>query len=142
MRLLRTLLPAVLLGALLVPQALRAEAALNEARPGQEMDLSSALSRGRINVVDFYSKYCPPCMRISPLLEQLGRQRPDLRIVKLDINRPEVTGIDWRSPLDRQFRLQSIPHFKIYNGNGELQKEGDPAYQEVMGWLREAKLGN
>ena len=142
MRFHRTLLPAVLLGALLTPQALRAEDAVNKANPGQNVELKSFLRQGRTNIVDFYSKYCPPCMRISPLLEQLGQKRSDLQIVKLDINRPDVTGIDWRSPLARQFNLQSIPHFKIYDGNGKLLKEGDPAFEQVVAWLKAEKLGN
>jgi thioredoxin 1 len=141
MSLYRILLPAVLLGALLVPQSLRAEEAVNQGNPGQNVEIKSVLRQGRTTVVDFYSRYCPPCMRLSPLLEQLGQKRSDLQIVKLDINRPGVAGIDWGSPLARQFSLQSIPHFKIYDGNGRLLKEGDPAFKQVVAWLKAEKLG-
>jgi len=92
--------------------------------------------------VDFYSKYCPPCMRISPLLEELGKKRSDIQVVKLDINRPDVVGIDWKSPLAGQYQLQSIPHFKIFDGSGKLLKEGDPAFQQVLGWLKAEQLIN
>jgi thiol-disulfide isomerase/thioredoxin len=137
-----TFLPAILLGALLAAPALAAGAAVNAANPGQELDLKAQLRPGRTNIVDFYSVYCPPCMRLSPLLEQLGQKRSDLQIVKVDINRPGITGIDWRSPLARQFALGSIPQFKIYDGDGRLVKEGDPAFQQVMTWLQAEKLGD
>ena len=81
-------------------------------------------------------------MHISPLLEELGEKRPDLQIVKVDINRPGVTGIDWQSPLARQYDLKSIPHFKIYDSKGNVVDEGDPAYKKIMGWLRAEKLTN
>lgn len=136
------ILPIVLLGALLGASPLVAGDPVNAANPGQELNLKTQLRPGRTNIVDFFSKYCPPCMRISPLLEDLGRKRRDLQIVKLDINRPGIVGIDWQSPLARQFSLASIPHFKIYDGKGNLVKEGDPAYQQVMAWLKGEKLVN
>ncbi len=57
-------------------------------------------------------------------------------MVKVDINRPGVKGIDWQSPVARQFSLESIPHFKVYGPDGKLQAEGDSAYEMVLGWLK------
>jgi thiol-disulfide isomerase/thioredoxin len=138
----RVFLPFILLGALLSTPALLAGEAVNAANPGQPLDLKQQVRPGRTTIVDFYSKYCPPCMHISPLLEELGEKRPDLQIVKVDINRPGVTGIDWQSPLARQYDLKSIPHFKIYDSKGNVVDEGDPAYKKIMGWLRAEKLTN
>jgi thiol-disulfide isomerase/thioredoxin len=135
-------LPLILFGTLLTTPAMLAGGVVNGANPGKELDLKAQLVQGRTNIVDFFSKYCPPCMRISPLLEDLGQKRSDLQIVKVDINRPGITGIDWQSPLARQFGLKSIPHFKIYDGNGKLVSEGDQAYQQIMVWLKSEKLIN
>jgi len=137
-----TLLLPVLMGALLAAPSLAAADAVNQASPGQPLDVKSVLRPGRTNIVDFYSKYCPPCMRISPLLEELGKKRSDLNVVKVDINRPEVTGIDWKSPLAAQYGLHSIPHFKIFDGNGNLVQEGQGAYQQVIVWLKAEKIIN
>jgi len=142
MRLRPILLPPMLMGALLAAPALMGADAVNQANPGQPLDVKSVLRPGRTNIVDFYSKYCPPCMRISPLLEELGKKRADLNVVKVDINRPGITGIDWKSPLAGQYGLQSIPHFKIYDGSGNLVKEGPGAYQQVIAWLKAEKLMN
>jgi thiol-disulfide isomerase/thioredoxin len=140
MRLSRILMPAVLTGVLLIPQTVRAADAANKAKPGQEVEIQPLLLKGKINIVDFFSKFCPPCMAISPKLEQLEQKSPDIHVIKLDINRPDIKGIDWTSPLAREFSLQSIPHFKIFDGEGKLMKEGDPAFAEVDARLKAKNL--
>ena len=81
--------------------------------------------QGKITVVDFFSQYCPPCMRLAPLLEQLAQKRSDLAIKKVNIQRPEVSGkIDWQSPLAKQLGLHSIPHFMIFDQKGKLVVPG------------------
>jgi len=102
---------------------------------GQTITLADYLVPGKITVFDFYSEYCPPCMRIAPELEKLHARRADLVVVKVDINRPDHKGIDWQSPVARQYDLHSIPHFKIFGPDGKLQVEGDDAYEKVLGWI-------
>lgn len=110
--------------------------ALNAANPGEPFDLKPHVVPGQITIVDFYSVYCPPCMRIAPHLERLAEARRDIVLRKVDINRKGVRGIDWGSPLARQYRLQSIPHFKIYGPDGVLLAEGDQAMAMIVEWLR------
>ena len=103
---------------------------------GQEVQLADYLVPGKTTVFDFYSEYCPPCRAIAPRLEKLHMARADIVVVKIDINRPEVQGIDWKSPVARQYNLRSIPHFKVYNPDGKLQVEGNEAYELVTSWLK------
>ncbi len=103
---------------------------------GAKITLANYLVSGKTTVFDFYSEYCPPCRAISPKLEKLHAERADLAVVKVDINRAGVKGIDWRSPVARQYDLQSIPHFKIFGPDGKLQAEGDAAYETVLGWVK------
>jgi thiol-disulfide isomerase/thioredoxin len=113
----------------------------NPGRSGQTLDLKSLPVKGSTTVVDCYSQYCPPCMRLAPLLEQLAQKRSDLVIKKVDIQRPEVSGhIDWQSPLAKQLGLRSIPHFMIFDQKGKLASEGQGAMKQVLGWLQEAGL--
>ncbi len=102
---------------------------------GQEVDLADHVAAGKITIFDFYSDYCPPCRTISPKLEELARKRDDIAVVKVDINRPGERGIDWRSPVARQYSLRSIPHFVIYGTNGRVMAEGRSAAEKVYGWL-------
>jgi thiol-disulfide isomerase/thioredoxin len=102
---------------------------------GDEVKLADYLVPGKTTIFDFYSMYCPPCRAISPKLEKLHETRDDIAVVKVDINRPDVKGIDWQSPVAREFGLESIPHFKIFGPDGKLRAEGDPAYEMVSGWV-------
>ena len=113
----------------------------NAGRGGQPLELNKLPVKGKITVVDFFSQYCPPCMKLSPLLEQLAQKRSDLAIKKVNIQRPEVSGhIDWQSPLAQQLQLRSIPHFMIFDQQGKLSSEGQEAIKQVIGWLQEAGL--
>jgi thiol-disulfide isomerase/thioredoxin len=113
----------------------------NPGRGGQTLDLKSLPVKGKTTVVDCYSQYCPPCMRLAPLLEQLAKKRSDLVIKKVDIQRPEISGhIDWQAPLAKQLGLRSIPHFMIFDQKGKLASQGQAAMKQVMGWLQEAGL--
>jgi thiol-disulfide isomerase/thioredoxin len=114
---------------------------VNADRGGQPIELKQLPTRGKITVVDFFSPYCPPCLRLAPLLEQLAQKRSDLVIKKVNIQRPEVSGrIDWQSPLAQQFQLHSIPYLMIFNQRGGLETQGLEAMKQVMDWLKETGL--
>ncbi len=102
---------------------------------GEKVALAEHLVAGKTTVVDFTSKYCPPCVRISPLLDKLHVRRDDIAVVKVDINRPKTKGIDWKSPVAQQYQLKSIPHFKIYDAAGNLVAEGKEAREKISAWL-------
>lgn len=104
---------------------------------GSEVAITDHLVDGKITIFDFTSEYCPPCRRVSPMLDALHARRDDVAVVKVDINRPETRGIDWDSPVARQYKLRSVPHFKVYGADGKLMAEGDQAAEMVYGWLEQ-----
>jgi hypothetical protein len=77
---------------------------------------------------------------VAPALEKLHRTRDDIVVVKVDINRPGIRGIDWKSPVAQQYKLNSIPHFKVYGPDGKLMAEDRPpqsmARRLVMSWIQ------
>lgn len=111
--------------------------AVNADNPGEEVDIKEYLQKGKTNIVDFYSDYCPPCRKISPLLAKLDVKRDDIVVIKIDINRRGIRRIDWGSPLARQFNLGSIPHFKFYDSSGKLFLEGRDAIIRVYQLLQQ-----
>lgn len=114
---------------------------VNAGREGQAIDLKGLPVKGKTTLVDFYSPYCPPCVKIAPLLEQLAQKRSDLAIKKVNIQRPAVQGnIDWQSPLAKQLGLRSIPHFVIFDKKGKQVAQEKEAMQQVLDWLKEAGL--
>ncbi|MBD3291933.1 MAG: hypothetical protein GF393_03350 [Armatimonadia bacterium] len=101
---------------------------------GEQVNLADYLVPGQYVIFDFYSKYCGPCMQIGPHIEAIAKQRDDVVLVKVDINRPDAQGIDWQSPVAQQYSLRSIPHFKIYGPDGALEAEGQEAMKMMQSW--------
>lgn len=146
-------LAALIVSALVITAPLSA-AATKPAEPlriaqGETVQLADYLVPGKTVIFDFTSKYCPPCRFYDEPLHKLHASRDDIVVVKVDINRPGVQRIDWQSPVARQFKLQSIPQFKIYGPDGQLvaedvieySAEGQPvrrdlpARQQVDAWI-------
>ena len=94
---------------------------------------------GKITVFDFTSKYCGPCQAYNEPLAKLHAQRADVAVVKVDINRPETKGIDWKSPVALQYGLRSIPHFKIIGPDGKLMAEDREARAMVNQFIAALK---
>jgi len=103
---------------------------------GEEVNLDEHVVAGKTTIVDFYSDFCPPCKALSPKLEALAEKRDDIALVKVDINRPGKQGIDWDSPVVKQFGLKSVPFLMIFGPEGKEQARGDAARATVEGWLR------
>ena len=108
--------------------------------PARPWTINSLLVKGKTTVIDFYSPFCPPCVRLAPLMAKLAKKRPDLAIKKVNINRPGVNGIDWRSPLAQQYQIRQVPFFMIFNPQGQPVAQGRDAVETVGGWLKEAGL--
>ena len=102
---------------------------------GKPVDLTPHITKGKVTIVDFYSDYCGPCVLIGALLEQALAKEDTVRLVRVNVNRPGVKGIDFRSPLARQYRLTRLPSFLIYTDEGKLVKQDDDAYDAVISWL-------
>ncbi|MDI1336716.1 MAG: thioredoxin family protein [Lacunisphaera sp.] len=106
---------------------------------GAEVVLADYLVPGKTTIFDFTSKYCGPCQAYTQPLALLHAQRADVAVVKVDINRPEVKGIDWKSPVAQQYGMHSIPHFKVYGPDGNLVAEDKAArvmVNELIGALK------
>lgn len=102
---------------------------------GAEVKISDYLVPGKTTIFDFTSEFCPPCRAVAPYLDKLHASREDIAVVKVDINRPNFKGIDWSSPVAKQYQLGSVPHFKVYGPEGKLVAEGKPASELVYSWL-------
>jgi thiol-disulfide isomerase/thioredoxin len=102
---------------------------------GQEVEIADYAVKGKTTIFDFYSEYCPPCTAFAPVLEELAESREDIALVVVDINRPGRFGIDWGSPVARQYGLESIPHLRVFDANGEEQARGEEARALVLEWV-------
>jgi thioredoxin len=59
-------------------------------------------------VVDFTAAWCPPCRVMSPILDELAEERPDVRFVKLDVDDNVDTAV--------RYGVLSMPTFMVFRG--------------------------
>jgi thioredoxin 1 len=67
-------------------------------------------------LVDFYADWCGPCKKLSPVLDELAQETPDVRIVKVDIDRsPEAA---------KSYRVNSIPALILFKDGKPIARRG------------------
>lgn len=75
-------------------------------------------------LVYFGADWCPPCKRIAPVLEEIGEEIPELKIVKLDVdNNPATSG---------SYSVMSLPTMIMF-------KSGQPV-DRIVGFKSKSSL--
>lgn len=75
-------------------------------------DFNTLIKEG-IVLVDFYANWCGPCKMLAPVLEEVIKEKKDLKIIKVDV--------DKHNQLARNYGVMSIPNMFIIK-NGEIKK--------------------
>lgn len=68
-----------------------------------------------VSVVDFYADWCGPCKMIAPILEQLGEERQDFKIVKIDVDANQQSAL--------QYGVRNIPTLLIVKDGVEVHRQ-------------------
>jgi thiol-disulfide isomerase/thioredoxin len=108
----------------------------NLGREGQAVNPKSLIVPGRPVVVDFFSPYCPPCQILAPRLERLAA-KTNVVVMKVNINRPGIQGIDWQSPAAQQFGLKTVPYLVLFDPQGKMIAEGQQAIEIIERQMKE-----
>lgn len=58
-------------------------------------------------LVDFWAVWCGPCQMLSPIIDEIGRENKDLKIVKVDV--------DQQNDLAVKYNVGSIPTVIIFD---------------------------
>lgn len=75
-------------------------------------------------LVDFFATWCGPCSMLSPLVEKLAEENPDLTVLKIDVDKVEDVAA--------AYNVSSIPTL-LYFENGK-------AVREAVGYMPETSL--
>jgi thioredoxin 1 len=70
-------------------------------------------------LVDFWAPWCGPCRVVAPVLEEIAAERPDLKIVKLNVDENQQTAA--------AFQVLSIPTLILFK-HGQVAKKVIGAY--------------
>lgn len=62
-------------------------------------------------LMDFWANWCGPCRMVGPVLEEIAAERPDIKVVKVNV--------DEEQELAAQFQVMSIPMLAVVK-NGQI----------------------
>ena len=61
-------------------------------------------------LVDFYADWCGPCKMLSPIVDQIAEEHPEIKVCKVKIDEEPSLAID--------YKVMSIPTLLVFK-NGE-----------------------
>ena len=75
---------------------------------------SEVINSDRKVLLDFWAPWCGPCRMVVPMVEQIAEERPDIKVVKINVDEnPELAG---------RFGVMTIPTLMVME-NGQLLKQ-------------------
>ncbi len=76
-------------------------------------EFAQEISSGKV-LLDFFATWCGPCNMLTPVIEELEKDRPDVKFIKVDVDElPELAA---------KFSVYSIPTL-VYFENGEEKRK-------------------
>lgn len=74
--------------------------------------LNNIITQNQVAFISFQTKWCAPCRKMDPVLEELKEKNPKVAFLKVDM--------DINSALAKKFKVKSIPTFFIYKNQEEV----------------------
>ena len=79
-------------------------------------------------LLDFWASWCNPCRMLSPVLDEIAAERPDIKVCKVNIDeQPELAS---------RFQIMSIPTLMVIK-DGQIvnQSMGARPKRQILGML-------
>ena len=69
------------------------------------------MNRDKPVLLDFYAAWCGPCKMLSPVIDEIARERSDIKVAKVNV--------DDHADLAAKYRVYSIPTLMVIK-NGQV----------------------
>lgn len=85
--------------------------------------------RNGLVLVDFYAVWCGPCKMMHLVVEELSKQYPDLKIIKVDVDKHEAVA--------REYGVMSIPTLILFKDGNTVEKNiGFIPKEQLEQWIQ------
>ena len=80
-------------------------------------------------LIDFYADWCGPCKMVSPVVDKIAEENPDIKVCKVNV--------DSEPELAQKFGIASIPTLVVVkDGRITNQKVGAVSGQTILDMFR------
>lgn len=69
-----------------------------------------------ITIVDFYAEWCGPCKMLAPILDEALKERPEIKLLKVDCDKAEDVAI--------KYNIMTIPALLLFKDGQLLGRTG------------------
>jgi thioredoxin 1 len=90
---------------------------------------SEVINSDKPVLLDFWASWCGPCKMVSPLVDEIANENPDIKVGKINV--------DEEGELAQTYKVMSIPTLmvikdgKVYNSTVGVQSK-----QTILGLLK------
>ena len=90
---------------------------------------TEVLKSDKTVLVDFWAVWCGPCRMLSPVVDQVAEENPDIKVCKVNVDEEQQLAI--------KYGVMSIPTLLVFKG-GELvnQSVGVIPKEEVLNLIK------
>ena len=89
---------------------------------------SEVMNSDKPVLLDFWAPWCGPCRMVVPIVEEIARERADVKVGKINV--------DEQPELAQQFRVMSIPTLIVMkDGKVVAQATGARPKQAILAML-------
>ena len=80
-------------------------------------------------LLDFFADWCGPCQRVLPVIDEIARENPDIKVGKINVDeQPELAS---------KFRVYTIPALFVFkNGQITQQAIGVQSKQRLLAMVK------